>query len=72
MLVQTARQQYKAPARDFIGIKVLAENAVQQVQELFPALTDYAAVHYLINHENFPLSYDIQDKIENIEAGKSI
>src|SRR5215210_5760085 len=55
VLAQTARQQYKAPARDFIGIKSLAENAVHEVQTVFPALSDYASVHYLINHENFPL-----------------
>jgi ferrous iron transport protein B len=68
VLVQTAKQQYKAPARDFIGIKSLAENAVLEVQESFPELSDYASVHYLINHENFPLSNELQDTIENIEV----
>lgn len=68
VLVQTARQQYRSPARDFIGIKALADNAVQAVQKIFPALTDYAAVHYLINHENFPLAPEIQEKIESIEV----
>jgi ferrous iron transport protein B len=34
---------------------------------LFPALPDYAAVHYLINHENFPFANDVQEKIEHIE-----
>lgn len=68
VLLQTARQQYKAPARDFIGIRALAENAILAVQKMFPALPDYAAVHYLINHENFPLSIEEQEKIESIEA----
>ena len=67
VLLQTAKQQYKTPARDFIGIRALAENAVHQVQELFPSLPDYGAVHYLINHHNFPLPADIQQKIERIE-----
>ena len=71
VLLQTARQQYKAPSRDFIGIKGLAENAVQAVQKIFPALPDYAAVHYLIHHENFPLSPEIQDKIESIEIANN-
>jgi ferrous iron transport protein B len=68
VLVQTARQQYKAPVRDFIGIKGLAEKAVTEVQQLFPSLPDYAALHYLINHESFPFSPELQDKIENIEV----
>jgi ferrous iron transport protein B len=68
ILLQTARQQYKAPSRDFIGIKSLAENAVLEVQETFPALSDYASIHYLINHENFPFDEQLQDTIENIEV----
>jgi ferrous iron transport protein B len=71
VLVQTARLQYKAPSRDFIGIKGLAENAVHQVQQLFPSLPDYAAVHYLINHESFPLQADVQEKIEQIELSNN-
>src|SRR4051794_30858707 len=67
VLAHTARQHFKAPSRDFIGIKALAENAVQQVQKILPALPDYAAIHYLINHEHFPLTGEIQEKIENIE-----
>ncbi|WP_207491927.1 ferrous iron transport protein B [Aridibaculum aurantiacum] len=67
-LVQTARQQYKAPSRDFIGIKKLAEHAITDVQKLVPGLSDYAAVHYLINHEQFPLPNQLQEKIESVEA----
>ena len=68
MLVQTANQQYRPPLRDFINIKELAGKAVGEMQEVFPALSDYSSVHYLINHENFPLAEDIQEKIEHIEA----
>lgn len=67
-LAQTSKNQYKIPARDFIGIKGLAENAVNDIQKLFPHLRDYAAVHYLINHENFPLSKELQSSIERIEV----
>ena len=66
-LVQTAQQQYQAPPRDFIGNKELAPAAVSGVQKLLPALSDYAAVHYLINHENFPLPSQTQDAIEQLE-----
>ena len=52
---------------DFIENKKMAPAAIAAVQIHFPALSDYAAVHYLINHENFPLSVQMQKKIEQIE-----
>lgn len=67
VLAQTARQQYKPPVRDFIGNKLLAEKPIQEIKKIFPELSDYAAVHYLINHEHFPLSSDNQRDIEIIE-----
>jgi len=67
VLLQTARQQFKPSSRDFIGIRSLAEDSIIEVQNLYPGLSDYAAVHYLINHENFPLDDTMQDTIENIE-----
>lgn len=71
VLIQTAHHQYRPPSRDFINVKALAENAVIDIQKVFPALTDYSSVHYLINHESFPLTADIQDKIENIEISNN-
>ena len=67
VLVQTAQHQYKAPAREFINVSNLAEPAIKDVQQLYPALSDYGAVHYLINHEHFPLSSTEQNQIEAIE-----
>ncbi|MGI8634070.1 MAG: ferrous iron transport protein B, partial [Segetibacter sp.] len=67
VMLQMARQQHNVPARDFINVKALAETAVHDVQKIFPSLPDYAAVHYLINHENFPISLQLQDSIEKIE-----
>ena len=32
-----------------------------------PGLSDYAAIHYLINHENFPLTDAVQKEIEGLE-----
>lgn len=63
----TAAEKYKAPVRDFIPVAGNALEAVKEVKELFPELSDYKAVHYLINHENFQLSGDLQQKIEEIE-----
>lgn len=68
ILAQTARQQYAAPARDFIPNKDLAPKAIDEVKALYPRLPDYAAVHYLINHENFPLAANMQEAIEQIEV----
>lgn len=52
---------------DFIENKQLAPSAIEAVQSHYPALSDYAAVHYLINHENFPLSDQMQETVEQIE-----
>ncbi|MBS1628130.1 MAG: ferrous iron transport protein B [Bacteroidetes bacterium] len=65
-LTQTIHQNYKVPVRDFINIKDLATNAIEKIQQLL-SLSDYAAIHYLVNHENFLLSNDLQEKIEQIE-----
>jgi ferrous iron transport protein B len=37
------------------------------VKQLIPSLSDYKAIHYLINHESFSLDNQLQDKIESIE-----
>lgn len=63
----TALQQYKVPARNFIESAALADKAVSGVRELLPELSDYRAIHYLINHESFVLPTDLQVKIETIE-----
>jgi ferrous iron transport protein B len=52
---------------DFIDNQKMAPAAIASVQSHFPALSNYAAVHYLINHENFPLSDQMQETIEQIE-----
>lgn len=60
-----------APSRDFITTSSLAVDAVLGVKELLPELSDYRAVHYLINHESFALSNEMQDKIEAVEKGNN-
>jgi len=68
---QTALQLYQAPARDFIDNKALAAASIDEVKALLPELSDYTAIHYLINHESFNLDDTLQDKIEDIELKNS-
>ncbi len=67
VLAQTAKINPNIHVRDFMNTKKLATPAIEAVQKLFPRLSDYAAVHYLINHENFPLDTVAQNAIEKIE-----
>ncbi len=55
------------PRRDFVNMQMMAPDAIKKVQHLFPEISNYRAVHYLINHENFALNDQTQDAIENIE-----
>lgn len=64
---QTARQLYKPPSRNFIDSSDLSRAAIDDIKKIFPRLSDYAAVHYLIHHESFALDAPVQDTIENIE-----
>src|SRR5260221_4569928 len=69
VMEQTGRQLYQAPLRGFIGNSTPAAAAVQEVKALFreKEISDYTAIHYLINHENFNFDKSLQDKIEKIE-----
>jgi len=67
VVTQTAQQQWISPSTSFIDNKNLAPASIEGVKKLFPELSDYAAVHYLINHESFPLDQPTQDSIEQIE-----
>ncbi len=71
VIAQTAQQLYQTPVRDFIENKTLADAAINDVQEIFPGVSDYTAIHYLINHENFNFDNNTHGKIENIEAANN-
>jgi ferrous iron transport protein B len=64
---QTTENLYKTPARDFIDSKTFAPDAIKQIQDNFPGISDYNAIHFLINHENFELDETTQNTIEKIE-----
>ena len=68
VLYQVSKSLHKVAARDFIDNKNLADASITAVQTLQPNLSDYAAVHYLINHESFPLDAAMQTAIEAIEV----
>ncbi len=68
VLSQVAKMNPNMHARDFMNTKKLAPPSVEAVQRLFPELSDYGSIHYLINHENFPLDHIKQEAIEKIET----
>ena len=68
---QTARQLYKPPLRNFVAASNLSEAAIDDIKKIFPQISDYAAVHYLIHHESFALDAPVQDSIEDIERKHS-
>ncbi|HNH21945.1 MAG TPA: ferrous iron transport protein B, partial [Ferruginibacter sp.] len=67
VIAQSAENLYQPPARDFIDNNALAENAIASVKQHFPGISNYKAIHYLINHEHFLLHDTMQDTIEQIE-----
>lgn len=67
VLAQVAKLNAGTQVRDFMDTRKLAPAAIEAVQQLFPKLSDYAGIHYLINHENFPLTEQEQEIVEQIE-----
>ncbi len=68
---QTSRHLYQSPVRDFIDNRALATESIATLKNVFPELSDYTAIHYLINHESFNLPPATQDIIEGIEKATS-
>jgi ferrous iron transport protein B len=67
VLAHVARMQTGTHTREFMNTKKLAAAPVGEMQEIFPEMSDYRAIHYLIHHESFPLSPAVQDMIESVE-----
>ncbi|HVF97884.1 MAG TPA: ferrous iron transport protein B, partial [Flavisolibacter sp.] len=63
----TASNQYRIPVRDFIENRELAALPIEALQAVIPDASDYSAIHYLINHEEFELDGRLQRTIEGIE-----
>ena len=67
VIEHTALNLYQVPVRDFIDNKALAPAPISDLQEVFPQISDYSAIHLLINHEGFDFDAATQHKIEEIE-----
>jgi ferrous iron transport protein B len=67
VIVQSCHQAIQGPVRDFIQNRALAGAAVENMKEQFPEISDYKAIHYLMNHEHLDFRDPIQDRIEQIE-----
>jgi len=53
--------------REFIDNASLAEKPIDEMKSLLPGISDYTALHYLINHSHFKLEENLQSKILAIE-----
>lgn len=64
----TAENLHRMPARELIDSRSLAPEAVDEMAKIFPGISDYHAIHYLIHHENLDLKSQVQENIEKIEV----
>jgi ferrous iron transport protein B len=71
VLAQTASQLYQLPARNFINNKALAPAAVDAFKKDFKTISDYKAIHYLINHHQLLLTPQQQNAINVVEKNHS-
>ena len=63
-IIETKRSRNQ---ESFIDNKKLAPAAIDAFKQLYPTHSDYAALHYLMHHEAFPLDPETQTTIEQIE-----
>jgi ferrous iron transport protein B len=64
-IIETPRSRTQ---ESFIDNKNLAAAAIDDFKTLYPTHSDYAALHYLMHHETFPLEAEMQETIEKIEV----
>lgn len=70
-VIEQSAESMQQPIRDFINSASLAPSAVNEVKKYYHQVSNYKAIHYLINHENFVLENGMQDTIEQIEIDNS-
>ena len=68
-LVSVISQVYMGDfiTQDFFDISLLGDLAIKETRELLPTISNYSAIHHLINHESFNLEGGLQEEIEQIE-----
>lgn len=54
------------PPRDFLTAEATSGAAIREVKDAHPELSNYAALHYLINHRHFALNNDAHDHLEKV------
>jgi len=64
-IIETPRSRTQ---ESFIDNKNLAAAAIDDFKTLYPTHSDYAALHYLMHHDTFPLEAEMQETIEKIEV----
>jgi len=62
-IIQTTRSRNQ---ESFIDNKKLAPEAIEAFKKLYPTHSDYAALHYLMHYEAFPLESEMQHEIVQI------
>ncbi len=68
VIEQTYNSNFTSP-REFIDNASLAEKPIEELKSLLPGISDYTALHYLINHSHFKLGEPLQKKLLEIEEG---
>ncbi len=68
-IITTISQVYLTDfiGQDFFDIGSLGEEAIKEVRTILPTISNYSAVHHLINHGYFNLSQEVQSEISEIE-----
>jgi len=67
VIAQFSKHSFIPPQFDFVEARPPDLPAIKAVKKIYPFISDYAAQHYLINHESFPLTEKEQETIEQIE-----
>lgn len=68
VIEQTYNSNFTSP-REFIDNASLAEKPIEELKSLLPGISDYTALHYLINHSHFKLGESLQKRMLEIEEG---
>lgn len=64
---QLAKNLLKIPSRDFIEVNSSDHDSITKMHQIFPDISDYAALHYLIHHEHFDFNDSVQERITEIK-----
>ncbi len=67
IIAQTLQLKNLAPREDFIDIKALATNAINEVQEQND-FTNYKSLHFLINHKELEIHNSLKEELNTIEV----